>query len=127
MMTARFVEALVDVVAIEFVMTQSETRRTAALVRSFSVYANVRAVVYFLTLIHVMASCAVRAQHKSGFASATMRADEINADIRAIAIVLDAFIHVEAGKAVSAVQFVSIMTRAGEGALDVYAAMLASI
>jgi hypothetical protein len=126
--TARRAAALVDVMAIEFIMTaEDEAVRAAALVASFSIYANMRAIVdpRHLTFIHVMTSEAVRAERESSLASTAMRADEINADIRAVAVVLDTLINIEAGEAVL-VQLVAVVTRAGGTALGVYATLLAS-
>jgi hypothetical protein len=128
LVAARRTAALVDVVAIEFIVTaENEAMRAAALVASFSIYANMRAVVdpRHLTFIHVMTSEAIRAERKSRFASTAMRADEINADIRAVSVVLDTLINIEAGKTVL-VQLVAFVTRAGEATLGVYATLLAS-
>lgn len=93
---ARRVEAFVNVETVEFVIAQNETVRAGTLVRSLGVYANVRTVVHVLTLIHVETSVIVRAQHVARLASAAMRADKINADVGAFAVVLHTFIDIDA-------------------------------
>lgn len=105
---------------------EDEAVKTAALVGSFRVYANIRAVVYFLTLVHVMTSMEILAETEACLASTTMRADEINADIRAVSIVLDTLVNVKAGKA-ALVQLVAFVTRTSETAFGVYATLLAAI
>jgi hypothetical protein len=113
-------------VAVEFVVTQNKAIWTSALVCSLGVYANVRAIVYVLTLIHVVTCMIVIAQHKSCFTSATIRSDEINADIRAFTVVLDTLVYVDAGKAVL-IQLKAFMTSTFESAFSVYATLLASM
>jgi hypothetical protein len=125
-MSARGFKALVDVMTVEFIMTQNEAVRTSTLVRPLSVYANMGAVVYFLTLIHVITSIAVGLEHEASFAGTTVRSNEINADIGAVSIVLHTLVNVEAGEAVLA-HFIAVVTGAGERALGVQAALLASV
>lgn len=55
------VETLVNVVTVEFVMSQNEAVRTSTLVSSFGVHADMRAIVQIPTLVHILTSEIVRA------------------------------------------------------------------
>lgn len=122
----RWVEALVNIVTVEFVMAENKAVRTSTFVRSFRVDADVRAVVNLLTLIHIVTSMIVGAQHKAGLAGTTVWADQINADVRTVSVVLHALVDISAWEAVL-VQLVAVMTWTKEAALGVVTALLATV
>lgn len=84
-----------------------------------------RAVIEAFAFIHVVATEIVGGQHKSCFASTTVRSDEIDANVGAVSVVLDTLVKVSAGESVLC-QLVAIVTRALEAALGVYASLLAT-
>lgn len=103
------IETLVDVMTVEFVMAENETSRTGTFVSTFGVYADVGAIVNFLTLVNVKAGFVVMAQHVASFACTTVPTNKIYADVGTVSIILHTFIHVYARQSIL-VQFKAIMT-----------------
>lgn len=68
-----------------------------------------RAVIEAFAFIHVAATEVVMAQHKSRFASTTVRSDEIDANVGAVSVILDTLVKVSAGESVLR-QLVAIVT-----------------
>lgn len=77
--------------------------------QTFSIYAEMRAVIEAFAFIHVAAAQIVGGQHKSGFASTTVRSDEIDANVGAVSVVLDTLVKVGAQEAVLR-QLVAVVT-----------------
>lgn len=67
-----------------------------------------RAIVQILALVHVLTGQIIAAQRKSSLASANVRSDEIDANVRAISIVLDTLVDVTACKSIL-LQLVAVM------------------
>lgn len=85
---------------IELIVSQNEAFRAVTLVSAFCVDANVRAVVYFQALIHIVTSFIVRSKHKPCLTGAAMRTDKIYADVGAVSIIFHTLVYVSARKAI---------------------------
>jgi hypothetical protein len=117
--------ALVNVVTVEFVVSQSISVTTSALVGALDVDAGVRTVVQVLALVHIEAGLTVVMERVAGLAGAHLGADEVDADIRAVSVVLHALVDITAREAVLA-QLVALGALALKRSFRVDALLLAA-